>query len=769
MVYRDGQGGDQPDVMIGTGYPQFQLSKALRNAWATGDATANAKVEKWQQVIDGMFAGALNVGSRTPIAETPEWVTLEVVTGGFVTGNMLAGGALADHEEDLAKALRIPIDTNARAALNGYFLSDDGQDRLRRMIVDGRFRIDVPEESALLIVAWLLDNGDVATAQAVLDELIPFFDRLRFFPQPSDQSADNGEQVFLQSAGQTAERLRKVSPQRRMDAQDEAIRIWTPLYDRAVALLLQTVDGEPPRVAQDMTGKPVRDAHGKYQVDGGQPCAVRPDDWDAAARVLLGDYSRYAIQHRLCKAWHRETTPFRRCLAAIEVLANGGAVADGERNYLRIALARFIAKRGVPGSDTYRAFRRRRSLLLLNLESQVKLEELPWVAALSAHRQDSVSSRKLAATVMTDVVATALHHFPHAILPNKLLQELRGLADQAKLDMPIVDEIAADIFIGRFSAKFVRAARIAGELMAGTLYARYYGIAFDQVRQLPVRADPQPDFPQAPPSYWIRLVKFARRPESASERFADYCKRRAGPAASGHLSVAANGTIVEQSQILTTQNLAAMFRFLDLKPMLGPRLADLVRSCFEWICRRQQIRLAEYHARLVMLKNTAYAWRQMIFFLSLLEATEQTALLDWMDSHIAAQSPEFQTRFRPALAGLRAVAAGKDVTDDGGQRFLGWTVGQHWLMPVKNHRAGAGVLKKTEFPSHWDDERIIHQISDIATDPSLVRQIDDRETPYVVGTRDGVEIRANFFPDDHAKAGQITTGYPINVPENPGP
>jgi hypothetical protein len=79
---------------------------------------------------------------------------------------------------------------------------------------------------------------------------------------------------------------------------------------------------------------------------------------------------------------------------------------------------------------------------------------------------------------------------------------------------------------------------------------------------------------------------------------------------------------------------------------------------------------------------------------------------------------------------------------------------------LANHRAGAGKAGKTEFPSNWDDQRIVHQVSDISTDPNLVRQVDSRGTPYVVGTRDGVEIRVNFFPDNHIRAGQISTAYP---------
>ena len=45
-------------------------------------------------------------------------------------------------------------------------------------------------------------------------------------------------------------------------------------------------------------------------------------------------------------------------------------------------------------ASIYRAFRRRRSLLLLNLESQVRIEELPWVAAIDQfRREDSLDPR----------------------------------------------------------------------------------------------------------------------------------------------------------------------------------------------------------------------------------------------------------------------------------------------------------------------------------------------------------------------------------------
>lgn len=65
--------------------------------------------------------------------------------------------------------------------------------------------------------------------------------------------------------------------------------------------------------------------------------------------------------------------------------------------------------------------------------------------------------------------------------------------------------------------------------------------------------------------------------------------------------------IIEQQQILTTQNLAALFAGLNLPDALRGQLGEMAKQCFRWICRRQQMKVGNWHARLIMLKNTAYA------------------------------------------------------------------------------------------------------------------------------------------------------------------
>src|SRR5690606_15232667 len=105
----------------------------------------------------------------------------------------------------------------------------------------------------------------------------------------------------------------------------------------------------------------------------------------------------------------------------------------------------------------YAAFRRRRSLLLLHLERQVRFEELPWVAALSPYREAGLDARTQAARTLQQVTTLAITAFPQTILPNKLITELRALARAAAIEVPLVNELAADIFMGALSEHFLRA------------------------------------------------------------------------------------------------------------------------------------------------------------------------------------------------------------------------------------------------------------------------------------------------------------------------
>jgi RHS repeat-associated protein len=76
------------------------------------------------------------------------------------------------------------------------------------------------------------------------------------------------------------------------------------------------------------------------------------------------------------------------------------------------------------------------------------------------------------------------------------------------------------------------------------------------------------------------------------------------------------------------------------------------------------------------------------------------------------------------------------------------------------HASGTGIPGKSEFPAGWSGDKIMHAISDVATDPtSKVTQVG--RTTLVDGTREGVNIRVVV------RDGRIVSGYPTNVPRNP--
>ncbi len=235
----------------------------------------------------------------------------------------------------------------------------------------------------------------------------------------------------------------------------------------------------------------------------------------------------------------------------------------------------------------------------------------------------------------------------------------------AELKLPLVEELAADIFMGAFTLKFLVAAQTAARLLRGTLYARYYAIPTDRVLVLDDRE-----------KKWGK---------DASPGFAELCTERAG-AKSGGWSVARSGTILEQAQILTTHNLAVLFDALGLQEKLRPALPHLAQQCFRWVVRQQTMKVDFWKAQLQRVKNTAYAWRQMVFFLSLVDRTEQDAFLAWAREHFQAQDEQFTRRFEPVMAGLEWACAGGEFDASGragpqgrARRFLGWSEGRHWL------------------------------------------------------------------------------------------
>jgi hypothetical protein len=757
-------------------YATFQIAKALETSEEHPDAEARkraqVRIAKWEAILGNMLSGSVEYGSRAPFRKVPVWATLEVITGGFATGNLLASGPLLGHETSLLAELAPNESSADRRALNSCFLKGAGLAQLRVLLRTCCYDVDVPEEGALLVLAWLVENGHAEDAQRLLNEITAFFPSLRFYPVPLEKPRRVGTRVHRQDVGTTIQSLQRIRPNTQILAQKEAVEIWAPFYDRVVTLFLETMEND-------------------------LVCQRYPAHWSEHVQALLDEYDSLRKTHTLCNKLERSNGHSAQLKAYLGSCAkNPAALTASDTARIQFIVTQYLKKRGAPGSATatakrqrqiqdvraptyhaitqaliarlesqpaddgldnvnwlmdavnaaeaevtgvphgteipsviqrkvercinetievlierklitsgealanvlpqmtsglrsagitdpslrylysaiYRAFRRRRSLLLLNFEKQVQFEELPWVAIIEKFRRDDLSNRELAKQALEEITVATLTAFPHAIIPNKLLQELQALVTGAGLDIPLVSELAADIFMGDFSAKFVESARVAADMLESSLYAKYYGIDYAEIRQIPN------------PQELVKRTWFWQQPAksiSTVRSFADICAQRTG-VTSDKRSVAVNGMLIEQQQIITTQNLATLFSGLGLHQLLRAQLCDMAKACFSWICRHQQLKMADGHACLIMLKNTAYAWRQMIFYLAMLPTGEVADFLRWADNHLKKQPTEFHDRFLPALRGLMLAADGRSLESDDAKsmsacRFTGGANARHWL------------------------------------------------------------------------------------------
>ncbi|MCB5181565.1 hypothetical protein [Streptomyces antimicrobicus] len=818
-------------------------------------------MRQWSAVLAGIAGGRLTVGSRTPVDGLPAWVTPEVVRGGFATGTPAASGPLTDHEEEAARRAGIPA---TRAGLFAHALTEEGLAGLWDLLDSGRYEVTLPEETALLTVAWLVRAGDIDAAAALVTELHPFADRLRFLPRPADRPAADAGDVHRRTVGEVSAQLARRQPNTAVEAQREALTVWRPFEDELLTFWLRhgsdvadsparpasapgasratldawgTLDAwarQDTRVTQATRATRAehdsRDVRAERSRSAGTPLpADAPHDtphrtpprdaaaWRAEAVALLERYQALAAAHPLCGK-HRDPKSNAGILRrALEETAAGRQVPPRLAGLLRHAVTSMVAKRGLPGSPehtrlregqarqaalpshhrvaalvvrrlaaldqragtsdvdapvipvtsdeavatglpagtavpprlravvrsalsapletlvergvvpsaealaalvpqlvaaataerhpdpalrtlaaaTYRAFRNRRSLLLLNLQHQVRVEELPWVRAVAGHGTDAGTderARAAAASALRRLGSLAVGSFPGTLLPNPLVRELSQLARQAELSAPFVEELAADIFMGTFTPKFLTAARIAADLLEGSLYARYYGIDCAAVRSMAVLQAAESLARKEQAQAQGQGARTTGQPATAAA-FAELCAERAaaaraasggsGPGASPRSwSPAVNGTVIEQAQILTTHNLAVLVRQAGIVPAAG--WEELAQASFTTVCRL--VARVHGHPRpLGTVKDAAYAWRQMLFHLSLCAPERQAAVVDRLAVEAARQPWHVAARLGPAVAGLRMVAAGgtfgPDGTAQGGlaRRFLGWSTGGHWM------------------------------------------------------------------------------------------
>lgn len=768
--------------LLGQLASQLTTQVDCRQTRDENDSQRETKANNWIDVFVQILSGDLRVGSRKP-TKAPEWVTLKVLPGGFASGELLA-------------ALQ-PGDTP-----NANFLGLEGARRLGEMLDNGCYRLAVPEHGALLAVVWLLRKGEVAEAKALVGEILPWFDTLRFYPEAAETPLEITPVVSVQTVGDVKQDLLKaldncsnptITRIRRRMSLERSVRYWLPMKWKLLTLFEKTlecmhvplyeVDAETGKPAP----KPVSIMHAdcpkhNAKLGCGWPCQQYPEGWEDEAEGLYAEYkgliaredaeveewSRNYYKANLLNAKVRRKGTIASMIRILGICVNDGprALTAHDVGLLRAILASSNTKRGLPGSPRFEAvwaplrdslgedneatigelierlekhdkdsglspetieavlmdgksgpipaglrskversrlgtipelfeaglitsgevlgtlvptltaqiasagvedislrrlyyalsvaFRKRRSLLLFNLQHQVTLRELPWAAPMLTRCEHKGDDRKAALGALKLVVTETLYHFPQTILPNKLLQSLRDLARTAGLKICLVDEIAADIFERRFSQKYAAATRATARVLRGTLYETYYGLG-DQ--------------------YLAARDTAAHFDENA---LIEACIARSGVSRvrCWNTPVAENGRIIEQEQILTTHNLAGLYEALGLA---GSKLNgyELARKTWVWIVKTLQSLPEDWLPRLQAAKKVAYAWRQLLFYVSTAHgARDIVAELTWDLAQTVKDRDRYLELYELFLSPLNAALRGETAKAP----VLGWVSGEHPLL-----------------------------------------------------------------------------------------
>lgn len=182
---------------MANGYVLGQLATAFTTAAEHEDVDARRRATEragaWLRTVRAIASGQVVPGSRTPVVGLPGWVTLGVLRGGFATGSAVAEGPLEQDEIELAERVGIQRD---RRLLFWYHLTEGGLTELYSVLDSQTYRVSVPEDAALLTVAWLLRRGDRAAALDLIDVLAPLADRLRLTPRRTAVAPGPPEHMF---------------------------------------------------------------------------------------------------------------------------------------------------------------------------------------------------------------------------------------------------------------------------------------------------------------------------------------------------------------------------------------------------------------------------------------------------------------------------------------------------------------------------------------------------------------------------------------------
>jgi hypothetical protein len=139
--------------------------------------------------------------------------------------------------------------------------------------------------------------------------------------------------VHLRTAGEVADQLRRIEVPEQVAAMNEALLTWLPLYDRLVALWLDTFEDD-------------------------WPCRRWPPDWAERRAKWLRDWEMALASARRCKEYQKPRSTFAILRAALErCVVDSSALNGRDVGRVRMALKRSVERWGEPGSNERTALR----------------------------------------------------------------------------------------------------------------------------------------------------------------------------------------------------------------------------------------------------------------------------------------------------------------------------------------------------------------------------------------------------------------------------
>ncbi|MDR1137970.1 MAG: hypothetical protein LBK91_06570 [Synergistaceae bacterium] len=325
-------------------YARNELRKALRLRNRRKDADSIARAEKrialWNAVVEGIGNGVRETSS--PMAEKyPFWVTRKARMNGSATGWAAADVPFSDEERERLAVLA-PYAHASRESLFAALLSDSGLAWLRETLASREYKIEYPEDAALFVIAWLLENGQTDEALSLVKEIAPYAHILRFLPKSADRAVRAAELVHRFSSNEVRAELGRESyfADCNIDMRREALSVWIPYMDRLVAHWLALFDGNTdgaPRVPPDL-----------------------PFGWLDGAKALADQYETLKERRPFCSKYHNSKENLQILLSATrDFLQNGPSASNLSR--VGHVVRCYVKAHGAPGDARHAKTREEQS------------------------------------------------------------------------------------------------------------------------------------------------------------------------------------------------------------------------------------------------------------------------------------------------------------------------------------------------------------------------------------------------------------------------